>query len=345
MKKLLLYFAFAAIYYASSAQSNSSDMPFLIKDLKSESFGKINAETTHGNISVSIATGDPRIEVYIHSNHNDEKLTKEETQKRLSENYTLEVSVSHNQLNAIAKQKNIFKDWRNALSISFVIYAPKSAATKLRTSHGNIDLSGMQGNQELTTSHGNIGIENITGKISGQTSHGNISVKDSKDEMDLSTSHGNIDATNSAGIVKLTTSSGNIELKNLQGKTFANTSHGNVAGNTIEGELSATTSHGDVALDNLSCSVETSTSHGNIVLSMNKITGKITADNSDGNISVQLPKGKGINLDLQGKRVSVESMENFSGKKENETVKGTLNGGGEQVTAKTSKGSVSITFK
>src|SRR5579871_5969661 len=140
MKKLFFLFAFAVIHHVSDAQSNSYGTPFLTKVLKGESFDKINAETTHGNISVSIVSGgEPRVEVYVRSNHNGEELSKEEAQKRLNENYTLDVSVSDNQLNAIAKQKNVFKDWKNSLGISFVIYTAKSAATKLRTSHGNID--------------------------------------------------------------------------------------------------------------------------------------------------------------------------------------------------------------
>ena len=348
MKKIAFSLLFTTIFFAVNAQFNSLKDPFIIKTLTNESFEKINAETSHGSISVSaVAAGEARIEVYIRSNGRwDEKLSKEEIQERLDENYSLEVSVSGGVLSAIARQKKNFNIGKRALGISFTIYTPQGVSANLRSSHGNIFLSGVTGSQDVATSHGNLDLEKITGKITGETSHGNISISGSPSEIDLGTSHGNIDAKNCEGAIKLVTSNGDIHLKALKGKTNAGTSHGNVTGDDITGDgLSATTSHGNVDLGNLSCSVQTSTNHGNINLSFNQLVGSVTVDNSDGNISLQLPKGKGIDLDLHAKGIRIDAMDNFSGSKDDKDMKGTLNGGGTAIKATTGKGTISLSFK
>jgi len=316
-----------------------------VKFLKDQHFGKINAETSHGDIAVSVVpASDTRIEVFVRSNNNNEQLSKAEIQKLLDENYTLDISVSGDQLTAVARQKTNF-NWKRSLSISYKIYATKSTNTRLITSHGNIDLSGMEGTQDVSTSHGNINIEDATGKLTGQTSHGDISISGSKDNIDFRTSHGNIDVRNAEGTLKLVTSNGDIQSRKIKGQIRMSTSHGNIGGNTIEGDLSASTSHGNVNVEGLSGSIEASTDHGNIDVVMEKVSGSITIDNSNGDISLQLPKGKGLNVDLEGKKINIDPLENFSGSKEENSMKGTLGGGGALVKAKTNRGNVSLSFR
>jgi len=346
MKKTAFTLLFAVTFILANAQYNYAKDPFLIKSLKGEIFQKADAETSHGNISVSVVPADEaRIEVYIRSNNGrNENLSKEEIQARLNEGYTLDISVTNGTLSAIAKPRRNFDNWKRSLGISFRIYTTQNVATTLRTSHGNIDMAGLEGSQDMATSHGNINIENINGKLSGSTSHGNISIKGAKG-VDVSTSHGNIDVTNCNGEIELTTSNGDVRLNKLKGKIHAGTSHGNVTADVVDGELSAKTSHGNIALENLTCSVEASTTHGNISAEVNQVTGSINLNNSDGDISIQLPKGKGIDIDLQGKTIRLDKMENFSGSKTERSMKGSLNGGGEAVKAETGRGTVSLTFK
>ena len=59
---------------------------------------------------------------------------------------------------------------------------------------------------------------------------------------------------------------------------------------------------------------------------------------------IDLPKGKGLDLDLQGRNVSVDGMQNFSGSKAKDLVKGSTNGGGIKVSAKTDR-EARVTFR
>jgi DUF4097 and DUF4098 domain-containing protein YvlB len=338
MKHIVFAFILAASCLALQAQNAESDHPYTTKSFRDASPKKIIAGTSHGNISVSdVPASQTRVEVYVHSSNSNRKLSRQEIQKKLDEYYSLEISLSGDVLNASVHQKKDILSNESGLSISFGIYAPKTASSMLKTSHGNIDLRGLKGTQDAETSHGDITISKITGKVVGQTSHGNVSVTDCNNDIDVSTDHGDLTGRNCEGTIKLITSHGNIDLSDLKGKVRAGTRHGNVTGNSIGGELTASTSHGDVNLDGMSCGVNASTDHGNISLSVVNITGEIMVKNVNGNIALELPKGKGLDLDLQGRNISVEGMQNFTGSKSKDRVKGSTNGGGTKVSAKTDR--------
>jgi hypothetical protein len=343
MKKnvLLLLFVIAGLF--SSAQKESQE-PYLTKSLGGETIKNIEAVTSGGNISVTGEKSNPRIEVFISANNNKNTLSKEEIKQRLDELYDLDVSVNGNKLNAIVKNKVKITDWKKSLTISFRIYVPETVSTDLTTSGGNINLDNLAGDQSFSTSGGNLNLSGLSGKLKGRTSGGNVNIKNSKDEMELTTSGGNITAGNCSGILKLTTSGGGLNLYELNGTTHASTSGGNVKGKNIQGELKAHTSGGNVSLDDLACSLESSTSGGNINVSFTALGKYIRLNNSAGNISLTVPKNKGMDLDLSGE-ISKTQLENFDGKIDDNMVKGKLNGGGVPVRVDASSGRVKIELK
>jgi DUF4097 and DUF4098 domain-containing protein YvlB len=346
MKKIAFLFILAASCLVLRAQHSESEYLYTTKVFKDASPKKIVVGTSHGNISVSdVPASQTRVEVYVRPSNYNQDLSKQEVQKKLDEYYTLEISLSGDVLNITARQKKDFiLNNESGLSISFEIFVPKTATSNLKTSHGNIDLTGLEGSQNLETSHGNLNISKIKGKVVGRTSHGDISVTDCNNDIDVSTDHGNVAGKNCEGTIKLITSHGNIDLTDLKGKVRASTEHGNVSGNTIGGELIASTSHGNVNMDGTSCSVNASTDHGDISLTAVHITGEIVINNDNGNISLDLPKGNGLDLDLQGREVSVDGMQNFNGSKSKDLVKGSTNGGGIKVSAKTDR-EARLTFR
>jgi DUF4097 and DUF4098 domain-containing protein YvlB len=285
------------------------------------------------------------VEVYITSNNGLTSPSKEEIQKRLSEMYDLDVSVTNNKLVATAKPKERITNWKKALNISFKLYVPKSTANDLSTSGGNIKLSNLSGSQDFSTSGGNLDIDNVSGKIKGRTSGGNIDLANSKEDIDIETSGGNIDAINCEGNIRLSTSGGNLDFKDLKGTIRGTTSGGNVDGKNISGELFTETSGGNVDLKDLLCSVEASTSGGKIFVDVKQFGKYVTLHNSGGNVELSLPRGKGIDLNLEGDKVKTGRLENFSGKIEEDEIEGKLNGGGVPVTVKAGSGRVSLALK
>ena len=69
-----------------------------------------------------------------------------------------------------------------------------------------------------------------------------------------------------------------------------------------------------------------------------------TLKTSGGNVNITVPKGLGLNLDLHGSRVRTQ-LENFSGSMKDDDVEGTINGGGPMLSARTSGGSVRVSFR
>jgi len=317
-----------------NAQFNADKEPLIVKSLSSESIKKVVAETSGGSINVSgVNQSEAKIEVYVRPNGRDDRFSKEEIQKRLDEDYSLEVAVQNGQLNAIAKPKRDFNNWnwKRALSISFKIYVPSSMNTKLRTSGGSISLINLNGEQDFSTSGGSLHVEKLSGKVDGNTSGGSIHVIDSKDDIDLRTSGGSIEAKNCSGRLELHTSGGSLHLSDLSGNIKANTSGGSVEGDRIDGELYAHTSGGSVHLNDLSCSVETSTSGGSIDVEIVKLGKFVRVDNSGSSIDLTIPKSSAVNLDLRGDKIKVDPLTNFSGSKDDDSMTGTLNGGGVPV--------------
>src|SRR4051812_12881620 len=106
MKKyLLLLLAASATYITTQAQAYNSDEPYLTKSFANTTIKNVEVNTSGGSISVTGANpGETRVEVYINGN-NDRKLTREEIQQILNDNYELTVAQNGDKIVAKAKQK------------------------------------------------------------------------------------------------------------------------------------------------------------------------------------------------------------------------------------------------
>ena len=344
MKKYLLCLLLAAVQFSVQAQVKSGKEPYMTKSLSSESIKDVQVRTSGGSISVEGVASQARVEVYVSSNNNKE-LSKTEIQQRLNEMYDLSVTAANGKLTATAKSKERIKDWKKALNISFKVFVPKNVSTDLETSGGSISLTNLSGALEFSTSGGSLDVDNVSGKVDGKTSGGSIHLVNSKDDIKLSTSGGSIDAKNCDGNLRLSTSGGSLDLSDLKGDIEAKTSGGSVHGRNIGGELMTHTSGGSVHLSDLSCSLEASTSGGNIDVSIRQLGKYVKISNSGGNIDLELPKDKGMDLELSGDKIKTDRLEKFAGKIGDDEVNGKLNGGGVPVRVDAGSGRISLTLK
>lgn len=326
------------------AQDRDDKIPYLTKSLSSDAINSVVVSTSAGGIMVSGQSGEaPRIEVYINGNNNRE-LSKEEIQKRLADDYDMDIAVNGHELNASVKTRHQI-DWnREGLSISFKIYVPEQSATDLHTSGGGISLDHLKGTERFTTSGGGLSLAYLSGSIKGHTSGGGIDVSNSSEEIELNTSGGGIVANNCKGNIKLQTSGGGLILNNLNGIINAHTSGGGIEGNNIEGELITSTSGGGIDLKDMSCSLDANTSAGSLNAQMRKVGKYLKLSANSGNIDIELPAKQGFDLDLRGERVNQHEFNGFNGKFDKDFVKGSINGGGVLVTAEASSGDVNVRF-
>ena len=344
--RIILCFLLVASGIFARAQNSHKGLLYLNKPLSAESINQVDARTSGGGIEVTgVPPAEARIEVYVTENGHGGSYSKEEIQKIITNDYDFSVSVSGNKLTAVAKPKRSLRNWDNNLSISYSIYVPTSCGTHLNTSGGGISISNLNGEQHFNTSGGGLDVKGLTGKIDGHTSGGGITVTDTKDDIDLETSGGGIEAKRCSGQIHLNTSGGSIELNDLSGTIRATTSGGNVEAEKINGELVAHTSGGNISMTTMRGSLEASTSGGNIDVEMIETGKYVKLSNSGGSVHLQIPKGKGLDLDIHGDRIKTEGLNNFSGSMEKESINGTINGGGTPIDIHAGSGGVTLALK
>lgn len=268
---------------------------------------------TPGRLEVNTSGGhievkgssDKTVRVEMYATKNGHNILAEDSKL---DNWDIDISKSGDRVKAIAKHHNSWSVFGNHITISFVVYTPREMSTDLNTSGGHIAIRGLSGKQYIATSGGHLELADLKGTIRARTSGGHISVSDVEGDLDAHTSGGHIDVRKSEGSLKVRTSGGHINLADVSG------------------------------------TIDARTSGGNIRADLKSIAKSVNLRTSGGNIKISVPDKTGLNLNLKGSYVST-NLQNFSGKVERDEVDGTLNGGGPQITARTSGGTVSLLFQ
>ncbi len=180
-------------------------------------------------------------------------------------------------------------------------------------------------NVDVSTAGGSIQSDNIGGNVVAATSGGRIQLSKVGGQVKARTSGGSIALEKALGDADLRTSGGSIKVGLVDGRVNASTSGGSISVEGAKGNLRARTSGGSVSASvasQINSPLELSTSGGSIRLTVpSDFRADLDASTSGGGVSCDLP------VDGSVKR-------NF--------IRGKLNGGGPQVTLRTSGGSVRV---
>lgn len=295
-----------AISTAKAMQFTGQD-PYRVEEFSVSAPGELEVQTSGGHIRVEGSqSGHVRVEMYV--TKDGETLTPDDTDL---DDYDITIVQNGNRVRAAAERKNrsSWKFWQNNnMSVSFVVYTPREMSTSLNTSGGHITTTGLSGRQEIRTSGGHLELADLEGTVQARTSGGHIEIDNVAGDMDARTSGGHIDARNTRGTLSLRTSGGHIDLQNIAGAVEASTSGGSISATITEmGEFARLRTSG-------------------------------------GNVDITVPRNIGLNLDLHGSRVRTQ-LENFSGNMEDDDIEGAINGGGPMLTARTSGGTVRLSFR
>jgi DUF4097 and DUF4098 domain-containing protein YvlB len=290
----------------ASAHATTQDDPYRVEEFTVSGPGNLEVRTSGGHITVNASESNRvRVEMYVRKNGRDLSASDYDL-----DDFEIDISQSGNTVRAQAKRQNgnNWKFWNNNnISISFVVYTPREMSSDLKTSGGHIETVGLKGKQEIATSGGHLKLANLMGTVDAKTSGGHIEISDFEGEMNARTSGGHINVENTNGSINLRTSGGHIDLERISG------------------------------------TVEASTSGGSINADIASIGQFVDLRTSGGNVTIAVPEGAGLDLELRGSRVRTE-LKNFSGKVERDEVEGSVNGGGPKISARTSGGTVRISF-
>jgi DUF4097 and DUF4098 domain-containing protein YvlB len=310
------------------AQDAGFGQLYQTKTLDQTTLKRIKVETVGGNISVEGVEAKTRLEVWLAPVKGKTVADMSELKRLFAEDYDFTIKVINDQLDAIVKPKIKAKPYQSEVLVSLKVYVPAAIASRIRTSGGSISYSHIrEGEQHFTTSGGDLTLSEIDGSLDGITSGGNISAHQCK------------------GKISLTTSGGSIRLAQLDGRIKVLTSGGSIEGDQLSGEFNGATQGGDVLLKNISGDLEASTSAGTMDIQVIQLGKQISLRNFGGKVSLKLPQGKGLDLDLFAEHIETGTLPQFKGKLDEHIVKGALNGGGVPVKILANNGRISLLFQ
>ncbi len=319
MKSVILYFV---LFFIAFSNSQAQEDKFSFKEQYTiSSPTKLSISVSDGDININPGN-DGKIEVryFVYKNNNFINISKEE----LNEYVIIEVKHSENMLDISIRQRNQV-NWKKQYEVSLEVYTPAATSCNLKSSDGDILISGLNADQKCITSDGDIVVIKNNGKVDLHTSDGDIAISEITGDIELETSDGDIEVENVEGSARLITSDGDISLKNATGSISAKTSDGDIIARDCNGSITASTSDGDIRCNLL------------------KITNEISLSTSDGDINITIPKGLSLNLKVKGETLRVPLV-NFSGKTEEYHIEGTINGGGIPVELITTDGTITLSY-
>lgn len=275
--------------------------PYITKEFTLKGPGILKAYTVAGNIEVKTIeeTDKVRVELYL-----DRGYSFWSNSKNL-DNYRITIIQRGNEVISSVERKNketgFFSD---QMRFSYKIYVPRSISTELRTSGGNVSISGLHGRHVIKSSAGNIDVDDIHGKVTAYTVGGNINFNYSK------------------GILYGMTTGGNIMVDQSQGEIRLQSDGGQIRAERISGTLLAKLGGGDIKVHFL-C-----------------VSEGISLDTGAGNIYLELPRMKGYDLVLKGTDIRLPAGLQFEGYKSRQKVEGTVDKGGAAINLTTNYGTI-----
>jgi DUF4097 and DUF4098 domain-containing protein YvlB len=208
----------------------------------------------------------------------------------------------------------------------YAVKVPANFNLNLDTAGGDISSHGLTGNVKVDTSGGDLTFAQIHGDIHADTSGGDISTKDCDGANDLDTSGGRIEVTGGHGRLNVDTSGGDVTVLNRVGDTKAHSSGGKLRLGHISGKLNAETSGGSVS-----------------AILPSPVAGDVRLETSGGSITLLAPPNAALTIDAETSAGGVRSDLPISRLSADEdSLKGTINGGGTQVVLRSSAGSIEI---
>jgi sensor histidine kinase YesM/DUF4097 and DUF4098 domain-containing protein YvlB len=318
--------------------------PEIVKSWPSEGIRRIETESLFGNVHLrGHESNKIRVEVSVRRYGWQFWIASHNSQTVL-DNFNIHLEQQDEILLIKAFPKNGMINWLRFIGIHFRILVPQNRAleTNIRLEAGNIRLEDCPGKHQVSTGAGMLRLERLKGEVDGRTSAGSIDIRDCKANITAQTSAGTIEARDSEGTITLTTSAGTIEMYSLVGNIYATSSAGTIEARDIDGVLKVSTSAGTIEVRDMNGSLGASTNLGTIEAEIVAPGEFLHLESQAGNIDVQMPVSKGMDLNISGTVVRAPRFEHFEGIFERNRIEGKVMEGGIPVHIRANAGNVRI---
>ncbi len=233
--------------------------------------------------------------------------------------------------NTVVVRAHRGKDWdddeRVCNDARYSIHVPANFDTDLKTEGGAITTSNLTGKINAHTSGGDLKFSLIHGPVKADTDGGEIEVLGCDGAIDIETSGGRIETNGGSGILHAITAGGPIKVENFNGDAKVESSGGQLALANVRGKLDAETAGGFISAKLSS-----------------PVLGDVRLETSAGAIEVIVPSDAGLTINAETSVGSVRSDLPIASRTrtDNDTLEGTINGGGKQLHLRSGAGSISI---
>jgi DUF4097 and DUF4098 domain-containing protein YvlB len=144
----------------------------------------------------------------------------------------------------------------------------------------------------------------------------------------------------------LESTNGGIRVRGTRDGLKAETTNGNIELAGVTGTIATESTNGGIEVRNAAGSVAAATTNGGILIELKKLDagGKVSAETTNGSVEVYLPGTVKANLEAEttNGRVSVTLPVTSKGPMTSKSVRGTMGGGGPDITLATTNGNIEV---
>jgi hypothetical protein len=194
------------------------------------------------------------------------------------------------------------------MSVFVEVHVPARFDLDVMTQDGDVAVGSFEGDARLRSQDGDIIVDRLTG-----------------------------------GDIELRTQDGDVRAATLDGgRVNAHSQDGDIEIDTLHGTVAMSTQDGDIRIGTATASqVELSSHDGDISLAITS-DARLELETADGDISIEAPAALRADIDLAGEDVYVRGDFSLQGNVSEGRARGTINGGGERIRARTHDGAVRL---
>jgi Putative adhesin len=182
---------------------------------------------------------------------------------------------------------------------------------------------------QLTTTNGDIDVSSVNGKVA------------------IHTQNGKIDAQHLVGTLDIGSSNGAITLDTLQGAMTVYTTNGSITASRLDGKCEVSTTNGLVRIEGRFESLDITSTNGSVFTRAeegSRMASDWRIETTNGGVDMSVPKDLAANLDVNTHNGSIklDLPVTVQGEAGGNSVRGILNGGGPEMSLRTTNASIRV---
>jgi hypothetical protein len=196
---------------------------------------------------------------------------------------------------------------------------------------------------DIRSKSGPVRIQDIGGRVRARARDAGVEIRGVSGPVKLRVVNGPVEIEEITGDLEVTSSDGSIQIAWVTGDVEARTTAGEIEMSHIDGEVTAKTLGGSIELAQVRGPVVARTEHGSVRASFSSAPAG-SLETERGSVDVVIPTDSATDLDAHATRgsVVVDSAIGLNGEEAENQVVGSINGGGELLLLRTSRGRIHV---